>query len=277
MVTMPTRGSLSLRTAWAVSSMTRLATWACLAASAISSPASYSLVFGAEQAPAGAEQLHFRASGHMLLARVENFLHMEVISRHRGYSDGGTAVKFLFADLGDRHVELPQSGHDGAHIGALGLERAGVVREEEVEFNASGEHRSRLRGPSPNPQDLFAAGGARSRPGRRPSAPTTRAVRGVTGAASRRPRTEGGTMSTPQSGWDQQYDQPTRPYPAAPPPETGEPSNVAAGKLWAGGFGTAVVAALAALVGILLVRGVLGIGLLSPSDAGAYGDASTTT
>ncbi|HLU29795.1 MAG TPA: DUF6069 family protein [Glycomyces sp.] len=84
-------------------------------------------------------------------------------------------------------------------------------------------------------------------------------------------------MSTPQSGWDQQYDQPTRPYPAAPPPETGEPSNVAAGKLWAGGFGTAVVAALAALVGILLVRGVLGIGLLSPSDAGAYGDASTTT
>lgn len=84
-------------------------------------------------------------------------------------------------------------------------------------------------------------------------------------------------MSTPQSGRDQQYDEPTRPHPAAPPPDAGGPPSVAAGRLWAGGVGTAVVAALAALVGILLVRGVLGIGLLSPSEAGAYGDASTTT
>lgn len=83
-------------------------------------------------------------------------------------------------------------------------------------------------------------------------------------------------MSTPQSGWEQQYNEPTRRYPAAPPDPDGR-SDVEAGKLWAGGFGTAVVAALAALVGILLVRGVLGIGLLSPSEAGAYGDASTTT
>ncbi|HEU5127414.1 MAG TPA: DUF6069 family protein [Glycomyces sp.] len=84
-------------------------------------------------------------------------------------------------------------------------------------------------------------------------------------------------MSTPQSGWDQQYNEPTRRYPAAPPPDPEGRSTVEAGKLWAGGFGTAVVAALAALVGILLVRGVLGIGLLSPAEAGAYGDASTTT
>ncbi|WP_026924557.1 DUF6069 family protein [Glycomyces arizonensis] len=83
-------------------------------------------------------------------------------------------------------------------------------------------------------------------------------------------------MSTPQGGWEQQYNEPTRRYPAVPP-EPDEHPAVDAGKLWAGGFGTAVVAALAALVGILLVRGVLGIDLLSPSEAGAYGDASTTT
>lgn len=84
-------------------------------------------------------------------------------------------------------------------------------------------------------------------------------------------------MSTPQSGWEQQYNEPTRRYPAVPPPEPDERSSVEAGKLWAGGLGTAVVAALVALVGILLVRGVMGIDLLSPSEAGAYGDASTTT
>lgn len=88
-------------------------------------------------------------------------------------------------------------------------------------------------------------------------------------------------MSAPQNGWDRNYQDPTREYPAAP--QQGVPSQdsslppVAAGKLWAGGFGTAVIAALVALVGILLVRGILGIHILSPSDAGAYGDATTTT
>ncbi|MFC3495082.1 DUF6069 family protein [Glycomyces rhizosphaerae] len=80
-------------------------------------------------------------------------------------------------------------------------------------------------------------------------------------------------MSAPQDGWAGNQD-PTRRYPSAAEPQ--RPS-VDAGKLWAGGFGTAVVAALVALVGILLVRGVLGIHILSPSDAGAYGDATTTT
>ncbi|MFG3338908.1 DUF6069 family protein [Glycomyces sp. NPDC048151] len=84
-------------------------------------------------------------------------------------------------------------------------------------------------------------------------------------------------MSAPQNGWAGNQD-PTRRYPAAaqPQPEPQRPT-VDAAKLWAGGFGTAVVAALVALVGILLVRGVFGINILSPSDAGAYGDASTTT
>lgn len=84
-------------------------------------------------------------------------------------------------------------------------------------------------------------------------------------------------MSTPQGGWDGNYQDPTRRYPAAAEPHPGRRPSVDAGKLWAGGFGTAVVAALVALVGILLVRGVLGIHILSPSDAGAYGDATTTT
>jgi len=85
-------------------------------------------------------------------------------------------------------------------------------------------------------------------------------------------------MSAPQGGWAANHEEPTRRYPAAaePAPQPQRPS-VDAGKLWAGGFGTAVVAALVALVGILLVRGVFGIHILSPSDAGAYGDATTTT
>ncbi|WP_205327692.1 DUF6069 family protein [Glycomyces sp. YM15] len=84
-------------------------------------------------------------------------------------------------------------------------------------------------------------------------------------------------MSAPQGGWAGNHD-PTRQYPvgAEAHPGSQRPS-VDAAKLWAGGFGTAVVAALVALVGILLVRGVFGIHILSPSDAGAYGDATTTT
>jgi hypothetical protein len=84
-------------------------------------------------------------------------------------------------------------------------------------------------------------------------------------------------MSTPQGGWDGNYQDPTRRYPAAAEPRAGRRPSVDAGRLWAGGFGTAVVAALVALVGILLVRGVLGIHILSPRDAGAYGDTTTTT
>ncbi|MEV0058524.1 DUF6069 family protein [Nocardia sp. NPDC050718] len=49
------------------------------------------------------------------------------------------------------------------------------------------------------------------------------------------------------------------------------------GKLWAGGIGTAVVAALLAVVAIMLVRGVLGIAILAPEGAGAYGTVSTTS
>ncbi|KAF0849356.1 DUF6069 family protein [Nocardia caishijiensis] len=62
-------------------------------------------------------------------------------------------------------------------------------------------------------------------------------------------------------------------------PQPGEPQEpkVNVGKLWAGGIGTAVVAALLAVVAIMLVRGVLGIAILSPEGAGAYGTVSTTS
>ncbi|MGW5435672.1 DUF6069 family protein [Nocardia asteroides] len=55
------------------------------------------------------------------------------------------------------------------------------------------------------------------------------------------------------------------------------PPKVNIGKLWAGGIGTAVVAALLVVVAIMLVRGVLGIAILSPEGAGAYGTVSTTS
>ena len=48
-------------------------------------------------------------------------------------------------------------------------------------------------------------------------------------------------------------------------------------RLWAGGVATAVVAALIAVVGILLARGVLEVPVLSPKGEGVWGNANTTT
>jgi hypothetical protein len=55
-----------------------------------------------------------------------------------------------------------------------------------------------------------------------------------------------------------------------------EPSSgVAAGRLWATGVATAIVAALAAVVATLLVRGVLDVPVFAPRRAGVWGDATT--
>ncbi|HEX3790831.1 MAG TPA: DUF6069 family protein [Pseudonocardiaceae bacterium] len=48
-------------------------------------------------------------------------------------------------------------------------------------------------------------------------------------------------------------------------------------RLWAAGGATAVVAALAALVGILIARGIAHVAILAPKGDGAWGDASTVT
>jgi Family of unknown function (DUF6069) len=61
-------------------------------------------------------------------------------------------------------------------------------------------------------------------------------------------------------------------YQSASPPS--RPA-VDAGKLWAGGAATAVVAALIAVVGILIGRGLFGVEVLAPKGAGVWGDAST--
>jgi hypothetical protein len=55
-----------------------------------------------------------------------------------------------------------------------------------------------------------------------------------------------------------------------------EPSSgVAAGRLWATGAATAAVAALAAVVVTLLMRGVLDVPVFAPLHAGVWGDATT--
>ena len=59
-----------------------------------------------------------------------------------------------------------------------------------------------------------------------------------------------------------------------PRPRTGQ---LDAGRLWAGGVATAVVAALIAVVGILLSRGVLDVPVLSPKGEGVWGNANTVT
>ncbi|GAB1340567.1 hypothetical protein ACE1SV_71570 [Streptomyces sp. E-15] len=51
--------------------------------------------------------------------------------------------------------------------------------------------------------------------------------------------------------------------------------SVAAGRLWATGAATAVVAALVAVVATMFVRGVLGLAVFAPEEAGVWGDATT--
>jgi hypothetical protein len=64
------------------------------------------------------------------------------------------------------------------------------------------------------------------------------------------------------------------------PPHTTETTSsrtiVDSGRLWAGGIASAVVAALAGVVGFLVVRGLFGIPVLAPAADGAWGDISTT-
>ena len=50
---------------------------------------------------------------------------------------------------------------------------------------------------------------------------------------------------------------------------------VDAGRLWTGGVATALVAALVALVGVLICRGLLDVPVLAPTDKGTLGGAST--
>ncbi|MDA0564314.1 DUF6069 family protein [Streptomonospora sp. S1-112] len=57
--------------------------------------------------------------------------------------------------------------------------------------------------------------------------------------------------------------------------EFGSERRVNVARLWSGGLATAVVAALIILVGALVVRGVLGVPVLAPEDAGYFGDLGT--
>ena len=61
------------------------------------------------------------------------------------------------------------------------------------------------------------------------------------------------------------------------PPAGPQRPRLEVARLWAGGAATAVVAALIALVGVLIVRAVLRIAVYAPADAGAFGDSSTLT
>lgn len=47
------------------------------------------------------------------------------------------------------------------------------------------------------------------------------------------------------------------------------------GALWSGGVVTAIVAALVALAGIIIIRGILHIGILTSLSVGTFGDAKT--
>jgi Na+/phosphate symporter len=53
------------------------------------------------------------------------------------------------------------------------------------------------------------------------------------------------------------------------------PETVNAGRLWVGGFATAIVAALIVVVGVFITRGILNIPVLAPKAASNFGDSST--
>ena len=69
--------------------------------------------------------------------------------------------------------------------------------------------------------------------------------------------------------------QPQRPPPNNPP-ASGR-LDIDARKLWAGGVATAVVAALIAIVGIVIARGIFHIAVLAPKRSGTWGNANTAT
>jgi Family of unknown function (DUF6069) len=60
-------------------------------------------------------------------------------------------------------------------------------------------------------------------------------------------------------------------------PTRGGAQPLAIGRLWAAGAATAIVAALIAVVGILIARGVFNIPVLAPEGEGTWGDADTIT
>ena len=53
------------------------------------------------------------------------------------------------------------------------------------------------------------------------------------------------------------------------------PSQLNAGRLWAGGVATAVVAALVVIAGVYIARSILGIAVLAPKAAGSLGSSTT--
>ena len=77
----------------------------------------------------------------------------------------------------------------------------------------------------------------------------------------------------------QQY-QPGQQYPAAEqyrPPSPGEMRrrSLDPGALWSGGVVTAIVAALVALAGIIVIRGIIKIDILTSLQVGTFGNAKT--
>jgi hypothetical protein len=66
----------------------------------------------------------------------------------------------------------------------------------------------------------------------------------------------------------------TGPYYADPVSRRSGP-RIDAGRLWAGGLATALVVAMIAVAGVVIIRGVFDIALLAPKGAGVWGDAST--
>lgn len=60
----------------------------------------------------------------------------------------------------------------------------------------------------------------------------------------------------------------------APDDEEPRRPTIDAGRLWAGGLATALVAALIAMAGMFVVHGLFGVSILAPRGSGVWGEAS---
>jgi hypothetical protein len=60
-----------------------------------------------------------------------------------------------------------------------------------------------------------------------------------------------------------------------PDTDSDQPAVLNAGRLWAGGVATALVAALIVVAGVYIARSILGIAVLAPAAAGSFGTAAT--
>src|SRR6266511_1934137 len=173
-------------------------------------------VFVAMQSPAYGEQLDLGTGSDQPLTGVEHLAHVRRLRANHGHADLRPAVPVERADLGHGNLELAYRGDDRAPVRTLGLQRARVTRQQQVEQGGSGVHAVRASPPASAGPRLAGRPTRAAAPLRRPApdraggaAALRRCRRGRSRRTGRRPgqaprpgrparRAGGGTAPTPR-------------------------------------------------------------------------------